>query len=400
MEHSVAELGTIVITALREADYQESTITNYQKTLGRLTEYIDAHGGVYTPQLGTKFAGLTTSPRTGKFSAQRRFDFSRLIHLFNTYLDTGTIVLSPRKLGGGGRWPTSLDLVERYTAYEIHMSDRGLADATIEAYGRATRSYLVFLEDQSTTTLDAATADTVTGHFDALLARWKTTSFPWVVSNLRPFFKYSHRPDLIDALTLINATRNHAVIPALTDDQCQQLVAECEKSSTPARNAAITLLALTTGLRAIDITRMTLSDLDWHHRTLRIVQHKTGHPLTVPLPNLVCQRLADYVLHHRPASTSHEVFLRTKAPHTQLTDHAAIHVIITKTLNAAGIDRPAGTQFLRHTAATRLLQAQTPLPTISAVLGHRDQASTAVYYTVDTERLRNCVLPVPKGAQS
>ncbi|MDN6193263.1 MAG: site-specific integrase [Brevibacterium sp.] len=400
MEHSVAELGTIVITALREADYQESTITNYQKTLGRLTEYIDAHGGVYTPQLGTKFAGLTTSPRTGKFSAQRRFDFSRLIHLFNTYLDTGTIVLSPRKLGGGGRWPTSLDLVERYTAYEIHMSDRGLADATIEAYGRATRSYLVFLEDQSTTTLDAATADTVTGHFDALLARWKTTSFPWVVSNLRPFFKYSHRPDLIDALTLINATRNHAVIPALTDDQCQQLVAECEKSSTPARNAAITLLALTTGLRAIDITRMTLSDLDWHHRTLRIVQHKTGHPLTVPLPNLVCQRLADYVLHHRPASTSHEVFLRTKAPHTRLTDHAAIHVIITKTLNAAGIDRPAGTQFLRHTAATRLLQAQTPLPTISAVLGHRDQASTAVYYTVDTERLRNCVLPVPKGAQS
>lgn len=400
MEHSVAELGTIVITALREADYQESTITNYQKTIARLTEYIDAHGGVYTPQLGTKFAGLTTSPRTGKFSAQRRFDFSRLIHLFNTYLDTGTIVLSPRKLGGGGRRPTSPDLAERYIAYEIHMSDRGLADATIEAYGRATRSYLVFLDDQSITTLDAATADTVTGHFDALVARWKTTSFPWVVSNLRPFFKYSHRPDLIDALTLINATRNHSVIPALTDDQCQQIVAECEKSSTPARNAAITLLALTTGLRAIDITRMTLSDLDWHHRTLRLVQHKTGHPLTVPLPTLVCQRLADYILGHRPASTSHEVFLRTKAPHTRLTDHAAIHVIITKTLNAAGIDRPAGTQFLRHTAATRLLQAQTPLPTISAVLGHRDPASTAVYYTVDTDRLRDCVLPVPKGAQS
>lgn len=84
MEHSVAELGTIVIASLREADYQESTITNYQKTISRLITYIDTHGGVYTPELGTKFAGLTTNPRTGKFSAQRRFDFSRLIHIFKS----------------------------------------------------------------------------------------------------------------------------------------------------------------------------------------------------------------------------------------------------------------------------------------------------------------------------
>lgn len=64
------------------------------------------------------------------------------------------------------------------------MRARGLADATIEAYGRATRAYLVSLEDRSITTLDAATPDTVTDHFDSLVARWKTTSFPWVVSNL------------------------------------------------------------------------------------------------------------------------------------------------------------------------------------------------------------------------
>ena len=400
MEHSVPELGDIVIAALRDANYQESTITNYQKTITKLTTYIDTHGGVYTPELGNRFAGLTTSPQTGKFSAQRHFDFSRLIHLVNTYLETSTIVLSHRTRGGGGRWPTSHDLADRYTEYETHIRQRGLADATIDDYARTTRSYLVFLEGQSITTLDAATADTVPAHFDSLLARWKSTSFPWVVSNLRPFFKYSPRPDLIAALCLINATRNHAVIPALTDQQCQQVIAECQKPSTPARNAAITLLALTTGLRAIDITRMKLTDLDWHHRTLRIIQHKTGNPLTVPLPSLLCQRVADYVLGGRPTSTSPEVFLRTKAPHTRLTDHSAIHVIITKTLNTAGIDHPAGAQFLRHTAATRLLKANTPLPTISAVLGHADPTSTTVYYTVDADRLRDCVLPVPKGAQS
>ena len=36
----------------------------------------------------------------------------------------------------------------------------------------------------------------------------------------------------------------------------------------------------------------------------------------------------------------------------------------------------AGTRFLRHNAASRLLRAAVPLPTISAVLGHASQEST------------------------
>ena len=142
------------------------------------------------------------------------------------------------------------------------MRARGLADATIEDYGRATRSYLAFLEDHRITGLDAATGNTVTGYFESLLDRWKATSFPWVASNLRPFFKYCHRLDLIDALTLINVARKHAVIPALTDEQCAQIITGCQQSSTPSRNAAITSLALTTGLRSIDIIHMTLADID------------------------------------------------------------------------------------------------------------------------------------------
>ena len=68
---------------------------------------------------------------------------------------------------------------------------------------------------------------------------------------------------------------------------------------------------------------------------------------------------------------------------------------------AAGVADPrAGTRLLRHTAASRLLRAATPLPTISAVLGHARIESTSVYLTVDDERLRGCVLPVPAGARS
>lgn len=70
MEHTVTELGKIVITAFREVDYQASTIGIYRKTIRRLNQYANGeNNGLYNPELGAKFAADTTSPRTEKFSA-------------------------------------------------------------------------------------------------------------------------------------------------------------------------------------------------------------------------------------------------------------------------------------------------------------------------------------------
>jgi site-specific recombinase XerD len=70
------------------------------------------------------------------------------------------------------------------------------------------------------------------------------------------------------------------------------------------------------------------------------------------------------------------------------------------TFRAAGVtDVKAGTSLLRHSAASRLLRAAVPLPTISAVLGHASSESTNVYLSVDQARLLECVLPVPAGAR-
>jgi integrase len=74
--------------------------------------------------------------------------------------------------------------------------------------------------------------------------------------------------------------------------------------------------------------------------------------------------------------------------------------VISATFAAAGVaGGKAGTRFLRHSAATRLLRAAVPLPTISAVLGHSSEDSTSVYMNADRDRLLQCVLPVPAGAR-
>jgi site-specific recombinase XerD len=402
MNTTVTYLGGLVVAALRAAGYAESTIGQYEKTILVLDRFIKDHGGTYTKSSGAVFESLTTSPRTGQFSTQRRFAYTRIVALFDSLLDTGAVFLGTRKRGGGGRHPAGDAFTRLDAAWEAEMTERELADATREAYGRVARGYLVFLEDAGILRLEDAGADTITTFLESLLDRWAKSSLSWLVSNFRPFLKFVGRTDLVDAVGLAGVRRSHPVLAVMADADVQRVVTACTSPSLlPARDASITLLALMTGLRSCDIIDLRLIDIDWRAQTLSLIQQKTRNPVTLPLPGLLMARLADYVLTERPATDDDHVFLRRLAPHTALADHATIHRITTVVFTAAGVADPrAGSRLLRHTAASRLLAAAVALPTISAVLGHARIESTSVYLAVDDERLVQCVLPVPAGARS
>jgi integrase len=401
MDATVEEIGAVVVGELRAAGYRESTIGQYQKSIRALTRFVEERGGVYAPSLGTAFASMTVSPRTGRFSAQRRFDYGRLVRVFDGYARTGRVDLAPRKRGGGGVWPTSCEFAGLAAAWDADMDDRGLAPATRTAYGRVARSYLVFLESHGVFGLDAADGASVLGFLESLSGRWARSSLFWVVSNFRPFLKFTCRSDLVDAVNLAGVKRSHGILRVLSDGDQERVVRACAAGMISARDAAITLLALTTGLRACDIIGLRLNNIDWRGQTIGIVQQKTNNPLTVPLAGLVTAKLADYVLYDRPASDDDHVFLRSVAPHVRLADHASIYRVTAEVFGMAGVTGvKAGTRFLRHNAASRLLRAAVPLPTISAVLGHADPESSNQYMSVDRDRLLECVLSVPAGARS
>jgi len=401
VDTTVKQIGAVVVGELRAAGYLDSTIGQYEKTIRALAGFVDERGGVYTPALGAVFASMTLSPRTGRFSAQRRFDYGRVVGVLDGYLNTGRVDLSVRKRGGGGPRPVSGQFTALSFAWEAEMDVRGLAPATRAAYGRVARGYLTFLESRGIYALDGADGASVLAFLESLSDRWATSSLFWVVSNFRPFLRFTGRADLVEAAGLAGVKRSHAILPVLRDDDQARVVDACSSGMVNARDAAITLLALTTGLRACDLVGLRLADIDWRAQTLGIVQQKTHNPLTLPLPALVTAKLADYVLGERPGSGDDHVFLRCKAPHVRLADHASIYRVIAETFRTAGVtDLNAGTRLLRHSAASRLLRAAVPLPTISAVLGHADPESTNLYLSVDAARLLECVLPVPGGAWS
>jgi integrase len=401
MDATVTQIGEVVVAELRAAGYMESTIGQYAKTIRALARHVEERGGVYGPGLGVEFASMTVSPRTGRFSAQRQSDYSRLVGVFDSYVRTGRVGLSVRGRGGGGPRPGVTGFAALDASWEADMGRRGLAPATRAAYGRTARSYLVFLEERGITDLGKADGASVLAFLESLLDRWAKPSLFWVVSNLRPFLKFTGRTDLVDAVSLAGVKRSHAIISVLSDDNEEMVVRACASGAVSARDAAITLLALSTGLRACDIIGLRMGDIDWRGQTIGIVQQKTGNPLTLPLPALVMGKLADYALDERPGSVDDHVFLRSVAPHTRLADHASVHRVTAETFRKAGVtDVKAGTRFLRHNAASRLLAAAVPLPAISAVLGHASPESTNLYMSVDRERLLECVLPIPEGARS
>ena len=146
MDTTVTHLGAVVVAALRAANYMESTIGNYQKTIRLLDDYVAVRGGEYTSALGAEFAALTTSPRTGRFSAVRRFNYTRLVALFDPYLHSSEVVLAARERSGGGPRPTAVEFIKRNASWEADMAERSLAAATREAYGRIARGYLIYLQ--------------------------------------------------------------------------------------------------------------------------------------------------------------------------------------------------------------------------------------------------------------
>jgi hypothetical protein len=77
----VEEIGMAVVDALEVAGYKESTIDQYRKSIRVLAVLAQRQGGVYTLGFRAEFASrmmMMMSARTGRFSAQRRFDCGRL----------------------------------------------------------------------------------------------------------------------------------------------------------------------------------------------------------------------------------------------------------------------------------------------------------------------------------
>lgn len=393
MDIRISSVWSLTSEAMEAAGYERSSIAQ----CGKYFRYLErsCEGGIYDEAAAVKWI-RASKPDGTPYCANVVGARKRVVGIIERYCATGSIDLSMRSWSPPQPMPESTALLDALAEYDRDNHARGLAKGTCDYYWRLAREYSLYLERNGVRSLDAAGPDSILGFVPDILSRWSGTDGQHLATNFRPFLKSLGRQDLVDALKLAALPKRHGIVPMLDDADEDAVALACCNRLVPARDAAITLLALTTGMRACDIVNLKLEDIDWRAATATIIQQKTGNPLTVPLAPALLEALAEYVLEHRPDSESPNVFVRTKAPHVPYRDHSAIYAATARTMRAAGVEG-GGTLLARHNAASRMLRAGAALPVISAVLGHSDPDSTNLYMEADERRMAACVLPLPKA---
>lgn len=198
------------------------------------------------------------------------------------------------------------------------------------------------------------------------------------------------------------APTRRQIYPALEEDELQAIL-ETPDRNTPMgkRDYAVLLLASFTGLRAIDIANFKFESYDREKRTIRIIQHKTGHPVGLPIPCEVVEAIDDYVNNGRPVCDNPYVFLTVDKPTRKLSDTSSIRNILIRQLKRSGLGtmpgKGRGFHAFRRTIGKWLLGASVDPEMISQVLGHGDGEVLKRYLPLSADLMRECALSLEEA---
>jgi site-specific recombinase XerD len=193
----------------------------------------------------------------------------------------------------------------------------------------------------------------------------------------------------------------HAALPRflMTEDLNRVLELPTDSTTKALRDRAILLLLARLGLRAGEVVRLELEDIDWRAGHILIRAGKTRRERILPLPQDVGEALVRYLKEGRPASAHRRIFLNLCPPHEPLATSVVLTGIAQAALRQAGITshRP-GAYVFRHTIAAHMVRRGTTFKEVADILGHRSLESTTIYAKLDLSSLAQVAIAWPGGA--
>ena len=392
MKSNIDDLCDAFIAAITDVGYAPKNIENYKQVSNRFKKFCAENDyDTYTANIGQMFADNIFNEKTGELVRYRYVMYNRFVRLINSFCLQGafdfSIVKKEKSL------PTSTQLIELYQNYTQHLKAQYSNNGTVGFFQNGILCLLRYMEKSDITSLtDLAVADVVD-----YICSWPQKHQRNVLCILRNIFRYFEREDLYFAVAGIHPYHAKRIVPMFTEDEVAKIKEVLSSSCVSHRDAAIFLLGLTTGMRAVDVINLRLSDIDWKNETIFFQQSKTGNAVCLPLTIDIGNSIYRYILEERPKVNDDHVFLRSQAPFMPLSGHSACYCIVSNILQRAGIqkdDRIWGMCMLRHNAASAMVQNSIPLATIAAILGHAGTRTTDIYITADINNLKECVLPL------
>jgi site-specific recombinase XerD len=297
--------------------------------------------------------------------------------------------------------PAALTVVERLVGdyREWLLGERGLAAVTVSGSERLARRFLAErVGPGDSRGITGLTAGDVNGFLLRESARVRPGTAGCFASQLRSLLRYLAvrglaDPGLAEAVPSIARWREATIPEFPARPQIARILASCDRQTVAgARDYAVLMLLARLGLRAVEVSRLRLEDLDWRAGEI-MVEGKARQRGRLPLFHDVGEALVSHLARRGRHDRQRRVFLTVHAPVRAL-EAAGVRTIVRNACRRAGVEHVAAHR-LRHALASELLREGASLIAIGQVLRHRHLASTAIYAKVDLQRLRLVARPWP-----
>lgn len=231
--------------------------------------------------------------------------------------------------------------------------------------------------------------------------RWTAASgyYPNVAENVHPpkIRQDAHRKDALtaaDVLTIEHSIENAAQAKAEAAAASKKDAAGriCRATEQGKRLYAMYLLAVTAGLRTVELSRANIKDIEFKNGAACIYVWGKGHAeadTKKPIARPVYDALQDYIHSRTDHPTGNSpLFVSTgNRSGGKRIATTTISTMLKKAMQQAGYDSERLTAHsLRHTAGTNVQELTGNLYLTQQYMRHASPATTEIYLHVDTER--------------
>jgi integrase/recombinase XerD len=271
--------------------------------------------------------------------------------------------------------------------------EKGLADNSVEAYGRDLRRYLDHLAAMGIRGWDGVGRTEIRAHLAELTRRGiSARSQARALSAIRSFHRLlaAERVAPADPSDEIDAPRPGRRLPELLSHaEIERLLAAPDpRSAAGRRDRAMLELLYATGLRVSELIGLEVNDLDLERRIL-VARGKGRKERLVPVGAPAAEAVRAYLGSARDrllrGRRSRDLFV---TPRGRRMTRQGFAKLLDRWARAAGLGRKISPHKLRHSFATHLLEGGADLRAVQAMLGHADVSTTQIYTHVDRTHVK------------
>ncbi len=290
--------------------------------------------------------------------------------------------------------PKTLSLPDEWLA---HLAvEKNLSENTITAYSRDLAGYLDFHKINSDKTLNFLKPTDITGWLAYLRKKGiSPRSSARKLSALRMFYRFSVLQGKITADPTQNIelpVRTKRLPKYLTVKELEKLLSQPDEAThNGARDAVMMELLYSTGMRASELVRVKIEDLNLTSGYM-ITFGKGSKERVIPIGQRANDMISSYIKEARhkfiKKENPEELFLtRLGKPMSR----QMFWQIIKKYAQKAGIAQTVSPHLLRHSFATHMLEGGADLRAIQMMLGHATLTTTEIYTHLDRGRLSKII---------